>query len=381
MSWVLYRLRSNLRLRLLLAHMTIIVVGVVTLFFAAGLVAPPLFDQLMRQVTGPRMRALGHVMTPQASAAMEELTSAAFRQTLVVSLVFAAGAASLAAIGVSLFVSGRIADPVLRMASAARRIAGGHYTERVPSPEVDEFGHLATSFNEMASTLEAAERRRLELVGNVAHELRTPIANLQGYLEGVLDGVVEPSPETMAFLLSETSRLRRLVDDLQELSRTEARQISISLRPVKAAYLLEVAANRMAPQFVEKELLLEVSAPPGLPEVMADEDRAVQVLTNLLSNALRYTPSGGRVAVGATRIDGSVRFQVRDTGIGIAPEQLPLVFERFFRVDKARSRAAGGSGIGLTIARSLVETMGGRIWAESPGPGKGATFFFTLPNA
>jgi signal transduction histidine kinase len=381
MGWLLNRLRSNLRLRLLAGHMIVVVVGVVTLFLAAGLVGPLLFEQLMDQVTGPRLRALGHEMTPQAAAAMETLTAQAFVQAMAVSLAVAASAATIVAVAASLFISERIARPALRMASAARRIAAGHYAERVPAGEVDELGQLADSFNEMATALEAVERRRLELVGTVAHELRTPIANIQGYLEGMLDGVVEPSGEVLAFLHDEAGRLRRLVEDLQELSRAEARQLSFSFRPVAPSRVVDAAVARLAPQFAEKGLSLTTEVSAHLPNILADEDRAVQVLTNLLSNALRYTGPGGSVEVSAHRDGDAVLFRVRDTGIGIEVEHLPHLFERFYRVDKARTRAAGGSGIGLTIARSLVETMGGRIWAESPGPGRGTVFTFTLPTA
>lgn len=381
MNWLLNRLRSRLQLRLLAGHLMVIVVGVVTLFLAAGLVAPPFFGQLMEQVTGPRLRALGHQMTPEAAAAMEMLTAQAFQQAMVVALVFAASAAAVAAIAMSIFVSGRLVQPVLAIAAAARRIATGHYAERVPLSEVDEFGQLAGSFNEMASALEEVEHRRLELVGNVAHELRTPIANLQGYLEGMIDGVVEPSGETLAFLHGEAARLKRLVEDLQELSRTEAKQLSLSIRPVSPGRIVETASARLSPGFAEKGIRLATLVPVGVPSALADEDRAVQVLANLLSNALRYTPPGGRVEVSVESYGDELLFRVGDTGIGIAPEHLPHLFERFYRVDKARSRAAGGSGIGLTIAGSLVEVMGGRIWAESPGPGEGATFSFTLPIA
>jgi len=233
----------------------------------------------------------------------------------------------------------------------------------------------------MAASLEHAERRRLELIGDVAHELRTPIATLEGYLEGLLDGVVEPSERTWARLHAEAGRLRRLVEDLQELSRAEAHQLSVVVKPVAPQAIVQAAVDRLAADFAAKGLALNVSLAEALPEVQADPDRAVQVLTNLLTNALRYTPAPGRVDVQVSPAGQAVRFSVRDTGIGIAPEHLPHLFERFYRVDKSRSRSLGGTGIGLTIARALVKAMGGRIWAESPGPGQGSTFSFELPAA
>jgi len=373
--------RSNLRLKLLAAHMLVVAVGAATLFLAVALIAPILFDRLMVEVTGPRLRALGHEMTPAASEAMKQLTADAFREAIVVALSWAGAAAAIAAVAVSLFVSGRIATPVRRMTEAARRIAAGRYGERVPVGEPDDLGDLAASFNEMAGTLEADEQRRLELIGNVAHELRTPVATLQGYLEGIVDGVVEPSDETWTILLSETGRLKRLIEDLQELSRAEARQIALSLHPVDPRSLVQSAVWVLRSRFEEKQIELKVTIPDELPLVMADDERTVQVLTNLLGNALRYSTPPGEVEVSARPQERMVLVQVRDTGTGIAREHLPHLFERFYRVDKARTRAAGGSGIGLTIARSLVEAMGGRIWAESPGPGQGATFSFTLPLA
>lgn len=375
------RLQSSMRAKLLAAHLLVILVGVVTLFLAAGLIAPTLFDRWMAEAMAPHMRTMGHTMPEEMATALDDLTALVFRQTIVTALGLATGAAVATAVAVSFFVSGRITGPVRRLAVASRRIASGRYAERVPLGEPDELGQLAASFNEMATALEATERRRLELIGDVAHELRTPIANLQGYLEGLLDGVVAPSDRTWTLLHAEASRLRRLVEDLQELSRAEARQIPVTLRPVPPGRLVELAVARLAPQFTEKGLTLEAVVAPSLPHALADEDRAAQVLTNLLSNALRYTPGGGRVAVVVERQGEDLVFRVRDSGIGVAPEHLPHVFERFYRVEKSRSRAAGGSGIGLTIARALVEAMGGRIWAESPGPGQGATFSFTLPAA
>ena len=233
----------------------------------------------------------------------------------------------------------------------------------------------------MPGALEQAERRRLELIGDVAHELRTPLATLEGYLEGLLDGVVEPSAPTWARLHDEARRLRRLVDDLQELSRAEARQLVLDIREAPAAAIVQAALDRLGAEFAERGLDLRVVVAPGLPPVRADRDRAVQVLTNLLTNALRYTPAPGRVEVAVARTGAAVTIRVADTGIGFTPEQAGRLFERFYRADGSRARALGGAGVGLAIARALVDAMGGRIWAESPGPGRGSTFAFTLPLA
>jgi len=206
-------------------------------------------------------------------------------------------------------------------------------------------------------------------------------ATIEGYLEGLLDGVVEPSAQTLALLHDEAGRLRRLVDDLQELSRAEARQITLAIRPISPTAIIQTTLDRLGPQFHEKGLTLRTAVTDNLPAIAADEDLAVQILSNLLTNALRYSPTPGTVSVVVSRTGNSVTFAVSDTGIGFAPEQAAHLFERFYRVDKSRARALGGSGIGLTIARALVEAMHGRIWATSDGAGRGSTFAFTLPLA
>jgi signal transduction histidine kinase len=370
-------IRGSLRAKLFLAHLLVIVVGVVTLFVATISIAPNLFDRLMVAMMGPNAMAIpGEMM-----AGMAEGTAQAFRAAMLQALLVSAGAATLAAVAISLFVSTRIVSPLQRLLGASCRIASGHYAERVPVTEADELGALAAQFNTMAAELENAERRRIALIGDVAHELRTPLATIEGYTEGLLDGVVEPGAETWALLHDEVGRLRRLVHDLQELSRAEARQLPLHLRPYDPAELVGQALARIAPQFAEKDITLSNAIPSGLPAVQADADRIIQVLINLLGNALRYTPSGSNVRVSAERQDGTVALHIADTGIGIAPEDLPHLFERFYRVDKARSRALGGSGIGLTIAKAVVEAHDGQMWAASPGLGQGATFSFTLPTA
>lgn len=370
------RIPGGLRARIFLAHLLVIAVGLATLFAATVSIAPTLFDRLMDGMMGPGAAPMGGMM-----AGMAESTAQAFRAAMLQALLLSAGAATLAAVGVSLFVSARIVSPIQRLLAASGRIAAGHYAERVPAAEPGELGALAAQFNTMAAELEAAERRRVALIGDVAHELRTPLATIEGYAEGLLDGVVAPEPATWALLHDEAGRLRRLVGELQELSRAEARQLPLQLRPCDPAELIGQAVRRIAPQFAEKGVALSTELPAGLPAVQADADRIIQVLINLLGNALRSTPAGGAVQARAEPQQATVTFHVADTGIGIAPEHLRHLFERFYRVDKARSRALGGSGIGLTISRAIVEAHDGRICAASAGPGQGATFSFSLPIA
>jgi signal transduction histidine kinase len=229
----------------------------------------------------------------------------------------------------------------------------------------------------MAGSLEATERRRLQLVGDVAHELRTPLTTLDGYLEGLEDGVIAPSDATWQLLRAETARLTRMVNDLSELWRAEARQLPLHIETVDIAAVAREVGDRFAPQAQPRGIALDL--PASAVVAVADRDRVAQIVSNYLSNALRHAPDGSRITVAITSSEGVVTLAVRDEGPGLAPEQLEAVFERFYRIDAARSRAVGGSGIGLAIVRALAEAMGGRAWAESAGPGRGATFLAALP--
>ena len=380
---------DNLGVKLFASYLVIVAAGMLTLLVVSELTARTFFEHhFARMMTGEAMQGMMGMMGPMGTgpnspmwrsfdAAVEET----FRMSMREALFVGTGAALVAAVGVSLFVTTRVVGPIRRLAMASRRVAAGHYAERVVPDSHDELGELAASFNEMASSLESAERRRLDLIGDVAHELRTPVTTLEGYLEELLDEQIEASPELWARLHGEAGRLRRLIDDLQQLSRAEARQLSVRLDTIAPGDVVREAVDRLGLQFDEKGLRLTVDVAPDLPPVLADRERAQQVLVNLLSNALRYTPAPGSVHLRVRRLDREVELVVADSGIGVAAEHLPHVFERFYRVEKSRSRALGGSGIGLTIARALVEAMGGRIWAESEGPGQGARFGFTLPTA
>ncbi|HEX7620482.1 MAG TPA: ATP-binding protein, partial [Anaerolineales bacterium] len=246
----------------------------------------------------------------------------------------------------------------------------------------DELGQLANSFNQMAEKLEQVEAMRRQLIGDVSHELRTPLTAIKGSMEGLMDGVLPGTVGTYQQIHQEAGRLARLVDDLQELSRVEAGAYPLDVRPVALSTLAQSTLKRFAAQALAKRVELRSDLPADLPIVLADQDRITQVLTNLVGNALQYTPEGGQVTIQSRRRQDEIHISVVDTGIGIPAEHLPHLFTRFYRVDKSRSRqAGGGSGIGLTIARHLVEAHGGRIWAESGGEGQGSTFSFTLKVA
>ncbi len=380
------RISRSLGAKLFVSHFLVALVVAFTLLAALYLIAPVIFGRLMQGMMDSgsgMMEPGGEMMQPSEMEGMMGSVGQAFGMTLLYSLLVAGVVAAVIAALSSLFVSRRISNPLRRMSVATRRIAAGRYGERVPVGEPDELGVLSENFNSMAVSLEEAERKRLELIGDVSHELRTPLSNLQGYMEGLMEGVVEPSDETWALLYGEAERMRRLVDDLRRLSQAEAKQLDLHTAAARPGEMVRTATERMAPLFDEKGVGLASPAPEDLPQVFADSDRVVQVLTNLLGNALRHTPKGGRVLVETEVQVDSIVFGVRDTGEGISSEHLPHVFERFYRADKSRSRSEdrGGSGLGLAISKALVEAMGGSVRAESPGAGKGAKFSFSLPVA
>ncbi len=361
--------------RLFLAHVLVIAAGAVTLLAVTLLTAHTLHDQLMVVWLGPDAAWT----TDPAMAEMERATNAVFEAAMIQALLISGSTAMVVAVAVSSLASRRMALPIQNLLRASQRIAAGRYHERVLPTGSDELAVLAQQFNVMAEALEHAERRRAALIGDIAHELRTPLATIEGYAEGALDGVVATDGATWALILDEVGRLRRLVADLQELSCAEAKQLPLHLAPISPAALVERATARLKPQFDDKGVTLACTVSTNLPLALADADRVTQILINLLGNALQHTPAGGHVDVTAWTESGSIWFRVRDTGAGIAAEHLPHLFERFYRVDKSRTRATGGAGVGLTICKALVEAHGGCIWGESEGLGRGATFTFTLP--
>ena len=358
----------SLRLRLLIALLVVGAASLLTVGIAVLLTGPGYFAE-----------AMGHLPGDPMGEAMANATQTAFTDAMRRALIAATLIAIATATVVSVLVAARIVRPITALARAARRIAGGDYAERVPVDEPVELAELAMSFNEMAGSLEATERRRLQLVGDVAHELRTPLTTLDGYLEGLEDGVVAPSAQTWGLLRTETARLTRMVNDLAELWRAEARELPLQIDEVDVAEVACEVGQRMAPGAATRAVTLDL--PTGHAVALGDRDRVAQIISNYLSNALRHAPDGSRVAVSVTRRGMSVRVAVADEGPGLAADELEAVFERFYRVDPARSRAAGGSGIGLAIVRALADAMGGQAWAESEGPGRGATFYAELPAA
>ncbi|HWQ14872.1 MAG TPA: ATP-binding protein [Roseiflexaceae bacterium] len=342
----------QLRWRIVAVQALVVAVGVVTLIVTADLLAA---------------RAVDPALLP------------AFRDAVARALAAAALAAAVVGTGASVLLAREILRPLRELARSSRRIAGGHYGERVAVPAASELADVAESFNQMAQALAQVEHQRVALIGNVAHELRTPLAGLEGYLEGLLDGVLPSDPETIGAMQHEVRRLRRLVDDLQQLSRVEAGQVALRVETFDLAPLVQRVVTQLRPQLIAQRLELAVEVPGEALHVRADPDRTAQILVNLIGNAIRYTPDGGRISVRVRRDGDQASVAVEDTGVGIPAEALPYIFERFYRVDPSRSRASGGSGIGLTIARHLAWAMGGEIVAASPGLGQGSTFTLSLP--
>ncbi len=265
--------------------------------------------------------------------------------------------------------------------AALDAVAGGDLRVRIKDDIRGEFGKMAHSFNRMVEELDNAEQNRRNLTADVAHELRTPLHIIQGNLEGMLDGVYEKSDEQISVTLDETRLLTRLVNDLQTLSLAEAGKLHLHCEPVSAADLLEDTVTSFTGLAAENGITIrsEITGDVSKLTISADADRLEQVLNNLVGNAVRYTPEGGSITLRAENIPAGVRLTVEDTGQGIAPEDLPFVFDRFWKAEKARARHEGvGSGLGLAIARQLVQAHGGTIIVESP-PGHGTKFVIELP--
>jgi histidine kinase len=368
-------MRSRLGWKLFAAFALVIAMAVASLLLTAEILLPRVFDR--------HMGAMGTMMAG-GMAGIGGTVLDGFRNAFHEAVLVGAAVAIVASAAVSWLLARRTVAPLSSISRVAEQIARGRYSQRVPVPGTgpiegrDELAQLAVRFNAMAEQLEQIEARRAQLIGTVAHELRTPLAAIKGSLEGLMDGVLAAEPETFHRLAQETDRLQRLVADLQELSRAEAGVIELDRKRQPAHQVLSAAADRLRQQFEDKGVALVVDL-PNLPAIDVDADRMIQVLVNLLGNGLQFTDPGGWVRLTAEVKDDYVRATVTDNGVGIPAASLPLVFDRFYRVEAWRSRRPGGSGIGLTIARHLVEAHGGRIWAESEGIGTGSAVHFTLP--
>lgn len=315
-----------------------------------------------------------HICVPDPTgAAMLVLDEQLIRALLIPGI-----AGFLGALAVSLLLARRITLPLSALARAARHFGTGDLTIRVPVRGPSEVADLAGEFNRMAQGLEEAQRQRQALVADVAHELRTPLTVLRGYLEALRDGLAAPDPDTLGVIHGEAVHLQQLVDDLQDLAQADAAELALQCAPLDIGEILESVAAGFALQAGTKGVRIEVASGEAAP-VAADRRRIAQIIHNLLANALRYTPTGGEIRLTAESSASSVRVEVTDTGVGIPAEHLPHIFERFYRVDPSRTRETGGSGLGLTIAKRIVEAHGGTMGVSST-VGAGTCFWFTLPR-
>lgn len=361
----------SLAVRFLAAILTVAVVTI-TAAAAAGLViAPGVFHDHL------------HEALPAVSTAVLQQVDAAFWSANTIAFAIALPAAVLTSIAASYVLSRRLRRSTRPLAAAAAQVAAGRYDVQVSAPRLGrEFEELIAAFNHMALRLKGAEDSRRQLLADVTHELRTPVATLAAYIEGLEDGIATLDEPTSAILRAQTSRLARLTDDMAAVSLAQEHQPSTRRQRTAPADLLTTAQAAFAARFTAKTVTLIAKIGPGLPAVDVDPDRMGQVLANLLDNALRHTPPGGSVTLAARSRGTGLELIVTDTGEGIEAQHVPLIFDRFYRVDSARSRGEGhGSGIGLAIVKSLVETQGGRVRAHSAGPGRGSSITISFPGA
>ncbi|MCF7947433.1 MAG: HAMP domain-containing protein [Spirochaetia bacterium] len=362
-------LTSRLGRKIFVSHLIVIGVGVVILLLTARLQAPYALNQHIRQME--------HLIGE--SDVLRQNLMNTFQAALNEVLLIAASGALLAAVIISSFVAWRIVFPIRSMIKTVVQIADGDYRQRAHFVWDDEIGELAQNFNRMAEELHSTETRRIELIGNVAHELRTPLASMRSLMEGMIDGVLPADFSTYSAVQTELTRLQRLVGDLENLSQAESGQIKLNIKEFDLNNLLEQVVLRLKPQFSEKQIDLKIELPESALRVKADRERIQQVLINLLGNALQYTPPHGSVQIYAESKHDMIVCGVEDNGIGLSDSEIDQIFERFYRVDKSRSRVGGGSGIGLTIAHHIIKAHGGSLQAESPGLHRGSRFYFTLP--
>lgn len=362
-------MRIGLRSRLLISHLLVMGIPLLSFILISKSFSVNVFADRLSQLEGK-----GFTIRTAREVLLESYDAAWNHSTVWAILLGGINAAFL-----SFWVARRITQPLTQMEQIIHQMALGDLHERVPSSEIPELKSLSRSFNRMAIQLEDVEQRRRDLITDLTHELRTPLTIIRGYLEAWIIERLLPNPETYQLLIQETRRLERLTNDVQELSVAEAGHLSLNLKPLVLKPLLHHLIQTLSAQLDEEGPTLRLDYPNDTPLVLADAARTEQVLMNLLSNALRHTTSG-TIMVRVEPSAKDVWIAVQDTGSGIAAEDLPHVFERFWRSQASRSQSTRGTGIGLAIARRLVELQGGQIVVESQ-LGVGSTFRFSLPTA
>jgi len=319
----------------------------------------------------------GFLVTRQPTIRANPAETAFLDRIKQVYILSAVGVIALALI-LAFLLSRTLTRPIRELTAATRAVSAGDLAQEVPVRSRDELGELAASFNQMNAKLAQSLDLRRQMTADIAHELRTPLSVILGHAEGVHDGVLAPSLETFEIIRDEASRLEQLVDDLRTLSRAGADELPIERQPVAPLTLLEDVQAAHTHRSEQKNISLSLQVALNLPEIIVDPGRMMQVLNNLVDNALRYTPEGGRVLLSAQIVNEKLEIRVQDSGPGIPEDELDHIFDRFYRSDPSRQRDEGGSGLGLAIARAIVEKHNGRIWAESR-PGEGTTIVIHLP--
>lgn len=367
---------NRLSVRLVFSHVLVALIGVVATFGVVRWLAPAMFDETLRRQTGVGGRGPGMGGGPGAAGAgmvLRDQFAAAVTQALLIGAVV--GILAAAVFGV--FAARRVISSLSAVRSATRQIADGNYAAEVPEPKEAELAELAADVSQLGEALAQTEAHRMRLLGEVAHELRTPLTVIDGYVEGMIDQVLPTTPENLAQITDETRRLRRLGEDLSSLSRAEEGRLGLQLQPTNVGAVVQAAAERLRPQIEDAHVTLLVTPSAPLP-VTCDPDRIAQVVTNLVGNALRATPADGTITVSTRTVGQQALIDVTDSGVGLTPDQLPRIFERFYRVNDQRI-GESGSGIGLTISRGIARAHGGELTATSPGLGRGSTFTLSLP--
>lgn len=355
-------------MRLLIAQSAVLLAGAITTWLVAAVVGPPLFrEHLHRAGVPPRSAEQVHA-------------EQAYQYATVLSVGGAVVVSAVTAILVTWYVSRRLQRSVADVAAAASAVAQGHYGTRVPPPRLGaDFDSLAHAFNRMAAQLQAVDANRRQLFSDLAHEIRTPVSVLDAYIEAVEDGVRSLTVDTTTMLREQTRRLVRFSADVAALAQAEEGSTSMAMAEVDISDVILTTVTAVSDRYRAKQVSLKTALPSALPPLHGDGQRLAQVLTNLLDNALRHTPEHGRVTVSVENQAAHILLRVTDTGVGIAPEHLPHVFDRLYRADPARTHGHGGSGLGLSIAKAIVEAHGGSIGVESPSDTGQTTFTVELP--
>lgn len=356
----------NLAARLFSAQLLVIVITFMALLVTILLIAPGLFLHHLR-------------MSGEDSPVVQLHAQEAFETSVGLALLAAAAVAVVAAVLLSWFLARRVSQPITELAASAEAVAHGNYDVTVPQAGFGtELHTLSRSFQDMADSLATTDQVRSRMLSDLSHEIRTPLATLEAHIDALEDGVLASSAENFEVMRDQVHRLRRLASDVRLAAQAQEHALTLHPQPTGVSELVRSACSLHEARYRDKGVQLEDLCHDGT-VVLVDRDRMQQVLGNLLENALRHTPGGGRVRVACQRRGQSVEISVIDTGAGIAPEDLDRVFQRFQRLDDARESDSGGSGLGLTIARALIQSQNGDLTVFSDGPGTGSTFVIKLP--